>query len=113
MVLQDPNTNKRIPKTKWQQVQWAHVGTGTSTKEVSFHNDKEVPSLYFLTQVGSMRLTTRFYDQADEIEGYNAHNREPVVNTVKPVEVEAAIPEHRDVWTPEDINEYRPVLVPA
>ncbi len=114
MALQDPNTNRRIPKHQWDQIQWAHVGVGTGEKAPDYSNHKEtVPSVYFITQTGSMRVTTNFYDQSDDFAGYHSHNRDPVLNIVQPVEVEASIPEHRDVWTPGDIKKYRPSLVPA
>ncbi len=112
MALQDPATNKRIPKNKWGQVQWAYVGTSKATKETRFHRKEEMPSIYFIVQLGSMRVTTSFYDQSDEFEGYNSYNRKPVINKVEPAVVEAQIPKRRGVWTPKDINEYHPVLVP-
>jgi hypothetical protein len=104
LALQDPATGKRFPKNKWDQSNWAHINVVPMSKP----GERVDLALFFISMAGNMRISTTFYDQTDYTET-TSHQR-PVINEVRLQEVKADHPITKEVWTPDDIETYHPVL---
>ena len=106
LAMQDPATGKRISKKKWTQDNWAHLNIVDLAKP----GELSQPALFFIAPCGNMRISTTLYDQSDYVEITAEGGHRPVINMVDLKEVAATSPITRQVWTPEDIETYHPVL---
>jgi hypothetical protein len=106
LTLQDPATGRRIPKNKWDQSNWAHVNV-VPQRGLGEMIDM---ALFFISSVGNMRVSTTLYDISEDVKIAANQGRKPVINEVRLQEVKADHPITKEVWTPDDIETYHPVL---
>jgi len=107
VALKGIETKKRVRKL--DQHDWIQIDLDAIINDS--HGMPEKMAIRLWTS-GGLRVTAHFYNQLEEVNQERHSSRlEPVIHEVEYKEVKDQI--SRKVWTPKDINKYRPVLAIA